>query len=1160
VFSEDKAVGSASGNTEVPAAAISFSYDATLPAVAVVTPAAAPQRQRLGNPAALAGTSGASAPNTVRKVELRILQEAGSVFANPAAGLAFNQVNGDLAWFNATYVVDWTSWSASSAVPFVNGSTYTIVARSQNQAGTYSVPYSSRVIVADNLAPQSGVSIPANGSVINSLPAITGTTGDLPGANPGVVAQMSARLKRLSDGKYWDGFSAGNWSASLVPLGPGQGVTVYTSSWNISSINIPPVGPLDLISGVSYYLTVSGLDDAGGGGNAEAWNSAQSSTFTFDNAPPLAGIASPLDGTFRNSVPSLSGSSSDDVSVSTVQLSLQNASIAAPNCYNPAFNVFNAPCPSWFGAQGTTANWTFAFPTQPWLQASQYVLRSSATDVASNVQTALSSAAFTFDVNAPTAVLTSPAYLNASATQITGTSTDAPAGLFSLSVAFSSNAGAGGWWNGASFSAANPVFLATTTYTIGLPDTWTRNIPTLTNGQAYVVVSSATDRAGNTRGQNLGSFTFDSQEPVAGVQLPAEGGFYAALPVISGTSADNVLVSTIALSIRDLSSPAPNCYDRVAVAFSAACPAWFAPSGAPGAWTLSGVPWVDGRRYIVAARATDSALNAQSSYSVGVSSNQFVFAQSNPLVGVSAPSTARERAVTTISGTASVPAPDELRKVEVRLLRLTGLQRYWDPVALTFTFDPGVSDPELAWATATYVTDWTNWTLSSAVPWVSGDQYQIIPRALDKAGNYTVTYPTFTFVYDNTAPQTGVSVPANNGIIASLPAITGTTADQTFNGLNLGTVPSVRLRLKRLSDNQCWDGASWLACPQTMTTTSGVQVWTSSWSVAPGNLPTPLASGASYYLTNSGTDNAAGGGNTELFDNPRGSTFTFDNTPPVASISSPINGTFRNFVPSFSGTGFDAIGISTVQLSLQNASIAPPNCYNPATNVFNAACPAWFGAQGTTSNWTFAFPAQPWLQASQYVLRSSATDVAANVQTSLSSAAFTFDVNAPTAALTVAAYLNAAAASIPGTSTDAPAGIFSLGVAVSSNNNIAGSWLTGAGGTYSGAAPVYLTTSSYVLGGPDLWTLSTPVMSLSNGTTYWIRTQATDYAGNVRTQDVGSFIYDTTSPLLALTAPNQPFYNVPLSITGTASDAVPGALGSVLIRISTATQDWTGTA
>ena len=69
----------------------------------------------------------------------------------------------------------------------------------------------------------------------------------------------------------------------------------------------------------------------------------------------------------------------------------------------------------------------------------------------------------------------------------------------------------------------------------------------------------------------------------------------------------------------------------------------------------------------------------------------------------------------------------------------------------------------------------------------------------------------------------------------------------------------------------------------------------SSWSVGSSNLPAPsdlasgLQTGDSYYITTSGTDNADGGGNTEAFGGVRGSTFVFDDIPPVTGVSSPLD-------------------------------------------------------------------------------------------------------------------------------------------------------------------------------------------------------------------------------------------------------------------------------
>ena len=72
-----------------------------------------------------------------------------------------------------------------------------------------------------------------------------------------------------------------------------------------------------------------------------------------------------------------------------------------------------------------------------------------------------------------------------------------------------------------------------------------------------------------------------------------------------------------------------------------------------GAWTYSGVPWLDGHRYLVVARATDEAANVQFAFAVGVSSVSFNFNQTPPGVGLTNPDAARENNLATLSGTAS---------------------------------------------------------------------------------------------------------------------------------------------------------------------------------------------------------------------------------------------------------------------------------------------------------------------------------------------------------------------------------------------------------------------------------------------------------------------------------------------------------------------------
>ena len=1200
VYAEDKAVGAATGNTEAPAAPVTFAYDSTKPLVSVVTPAGAPQRQKPTVPATIAGTASATAPNSVRKVQLRVLNDS-NVYANPASFLAFNQVDGDLAWFDATYVADWTSWTASSAVPFLNGSTYTIVARSENQAGTYSVPYSSRSIVYDILAPESGVTVPANGSVIKTLPAITGTAADFPTGNPGTLSQMTARLKRLSDGKYWDGFSVGNWSAGVVDLGLGQGVVVHVSSWNFVSGNIPPAGPADLISGVSYYLTVAGKDNAGGGGNTEVWDSPRGSTFTYDDSPPLAGIIGPKDASFANSMPSFSGTSFDNVAVSTVQLSILD--VTGTNCYNPAANAFNLPCPNWFGAQGSTGAWSYAFAAQPWVHAQQYVLRSSATDIATNIQTAISSAAFTFDTDAATAAVTVPAAgaIGPQIGSIAGTATDAPAGISYLKLAISSGAGLGSWYDGSVWTGGAPTFFTTSTYVLGAPDTWTWAYPTLVDGQLYRLRARTLDKAGNQRDQNF-NFRFDSSSPTATVAIPVDGGYRTGGFAITGASSDPdpdgggprapTNVSTVAVSIERLATGLCYVYGG---AFTVPCPNFVPAFGLPGAWTYTPTPnpYTTGESYNVIARAQDNAGNTQDVFADGTSSNTFTYNTATPTVGVTVPSTARRSDLSTLAGTANDAIPTSLAKVQVRVTRTTGINRHSNPAgAHPFDLDPATQG-DVAWFDAASVSNplWTNWTLSSGLPWVSGEAYRVEARALNQAGTYSTTYSTQTTIYDTEAPYTDVRLPVAFSTVSALPQVTGTAYDLPLG--NGGSVSNIRLRLTRLTDGQYWNGAGWTGLPTELTTSEGLKVHVSSWTLAL-NLPpssdnpsTGLQNAVSYYMSVSGVDDALSVGNPEAFNDPvKASTFTVDLAGAVAGFTAPGPYSVISTLAKIRGTATDALaGVSTAgQIEIAIAENGPNNgCWNGtiAGGTFTlAGCPIYYPITGGDRGGLYSVPstfwevnAPPLTSQFGYKVWVRARDNATpsgnyTAPASISSITFTYNTNLPSAAILVPPSLPAAggnlsaAFSISGTASD---NFGVTGASIAYQEADTGMYYDGGSSTFSSLTPKWFDAPLSGSAPSYTFTATPPTPAASSGRNYNLFVKAINNAGLEQVAPASTVKWDTTKPVATTVLPANNSYGRTLpTVTGVASD--PGASASgvggsqIQIKRTVAGDCWSGAA
>jgi hypothetical protein len=1175
------------GNVSLVLGDQTFTFNKVPPITKITVPATdlAPQNASLTH---ISGTAQGSSGVGLSIVQLRVLNtdlgwywDNWGTFTGGTPG--FNvAVAADLAWFPASATVsDWTQWKTTTSF-VVDKQSYEVNARSRDLAGNYDVAYATRSFLYDMTPPQSFAVYPANNVIVSTLAmaSLTGTAWDGPGAVSG-VASVAVAVKSLKTGGWWngvDGFNAG------APPGLFYPTSWAGPAWTYASQNL--LNTLKLNSGTSYYITARAADYAA---NTEAFFNADGSTFTFDNSAPGSGIAFPLDAGVSSS-PFARGGSFDDVGVSTIALRLQDVQPGFGSCYMPGlgFGQSCAGAGAWFKAQGSTTAWAFTFPANIWTQGHEYVLRSSATDLSApaNAQVALSSAGFRYDVWGPTVAQTTPGYIKASVGFIAGTSTDSPAGVGQLGLALYSVTDAK-WWSGGAFNADSPMFSSTQAYAAGSPDTWEWDFSgiSVADGQQYVLASSATDKAGNRRVQNpVGSFWIDNSPPVAGISLPVNGEFYNSLGVISGTSLDNVAQGTVTLVVQDLGPAANGCY-QPGIGFGAGCaefPAQGAEcSGVDCSWSFTGIPWVSGHRYLVVARAIDVATNGQAApFVVGISSNSFVFDTAAPSVGVTNPippgPATRQNHLETISGTAGVTPPNSLRAVNVRVQRVAD-QKFWDPSSGFYTLDPndilnGALFAEQAFATATYVTAWTDWTLSSGtqVNMNSGEAYTVIARSLDRARNYSTTYSSVTVVFDDTPPLSGVVAPAAGSYIKSLPTISGTLSDP--GNPDSYPVSAVGVRVTRLSDRYCWDGSGWqipAACPQTMTglqAVPGMQiaVYQSSWVVKAGNPPggnTPtLASAASYYITVISTDNVQPMGNVELWDSPRGSTFTFDNVPPYAGISVPANADFFDPVTNpIQGGSSDDLQVSTISLKVQDTTVGGPNsCYMPGLGFGQPCATAWFKAQGSTTAWSFAFPAAGWTSGDHYVLHSSATDLAGNWQVGISSQEFTYDVGIPTAVFTSpgpSGYVNAFTATISGTADETPAGVATVNVALSSANG-SGGWWNGA--DFVGASPDYV--SGFSLASYNgitkewTWTLP-PANKFANGvTTYLVGVRALTNAGTARTQyNYGGFgwnlSYDEIVPESGIELPvNGGHYNSLASINGTSSDNLAVSTVSLVVK------------
>ncbi|MBI5244339.1 MAG: carboxypeptidase regulatory-like domain-containing protein [Elusimicrobia bacterium] len=238
-----------------------------------------------------------------------------------------------------------------------------------------------------------------------------------------------------------------------------------------------------------------------------------------------------------------------------------------------------------------------------------------------------------------------------------------------------------------------------------------------------------------------------------------------------------------------------------------------------------------------------------------------------------------------------------------------------------------------------------------------------------------------TATYSVRSVSSGITFP-NILKVPSLPAISGTA--QAFGA----EVSSVRLYIRRLADGQYWNGSSWQASAVfNAAAFSGFSSGTWSYS---GLSAGALTNGASYQIESEARDT---GSRTQL--TPSAYAFVYDTRLPAAAILLPVNGAFYGSLPMISGTGADAVNVSTVSLSVQDTSAGgSDNCYSPAANSFIAACPGWFAAQGSTAAWSYGFSAPPWTNGRRYAAFARATDVIGQVSL-VSTRAFGFDTSAP---------------------------------------------------------------------------------------------------------------------------------------------------------------------
>ena len=263
----------------------------------------------------------------------------------------------------------------------------------------------------------------------------------------------------------------------------------------------------------------------------------------------------------------------------------------------------------------------------------------------------------------------------------------------------------------------------------------------LTEGVTYYVAVKLADEVPNWSALSAAvtgwaqvsvSTVSDHNPPSVIINYPHDGYYYNSVTSLVGVAADDVDVSSVQVSVKNLS----NGLYWTGSAWGAS-QTWLAAAYSAGGWVYASTPsWVSDMSYAVVARAADTSGN----WSVVYGTSTFVFDNTKPFAKVFSP--ARGAAVaglTQISGTA-YDAVDVLG-VQVAVKRLDD-GKYWTG---------SVWDSTPAWNLAEGTTNWVYSSISTAAL-TAGATYVAMCRANDYAGNLSSTNDSSTFTYTGPAP------------------------------------------------------------------------------------------------------------------------------------------------------------------------------------------------------------------------------------------------------------------------------------------------------------------------------------------------------------------------------------------------------------------------
>ncbi|MDP2867031.1 MAG: hypothetical protein Q8O90_12380, partial [Elusimicrobiota bacterium] len=511
-----------------------FIYDTQVPAAVVTEPTGL-----LNYLSSLVNIQGASADSNglgeIQQAQARVRNLGNNQYWSWGTN-NYTESSPDAAWFVAstTETVPYSKWfstgtppGAPSGVNLVSGGSYEINARALDKAGNYSSVFSTRTITYDIHKPTgavtalAGVSPAAYQREINPL---SGSGSDGPSGGAAGLALINAggaqvRVLEKDTGKWWDN-SGGSFNISDGNSGWTNSNGGSSALWNYTHTSLNGA----LVTGRTYLAQYRSSDQsfpANTGQSSDGLDSLftlakDSVTFVADRLEPVSRVTFPLENARLKALGAITGTAMDALSgiaaMGQIAVSIQEVSPAAgwwngvvPGTFTAASETFYPLAAGINGNFAAPPAWSFSAPLLR--DGYTYRVRVRATDNAmpgGNVEAAISSITFVYDITAPAAAITYPiglpdlrANLNAlAAVSVSGTALEA-FGLKSASVSVQEVGGPYYDAQTSTFNSPTQKWITATISGTGPNYTWSVAAPPLTDNKNYDLQVVADDLAGN---------------------------------------------------------------------------------------------------------------------------------------------------------------------------------------------------------------------------------------------------------------------------------------------------------------------------------------------------------------------------------------------------------------------------------------------------------------------------------------------------------------------------------------------------------------------------------------------------------------------------------------------------------------------------------------